>query len=104
MFAIYLELTSLKGVASTKLGRDIGVTQTTAWFMLHRIRKAFGDDGDWPFGDVVEFDETYVGGREGNKHASRRLGNAAMSAKTGVCSALGSVLPAVSSRNCARGP
>lgn len=39
--AIYLETTSLKGVASMKLHRDLGVTQTTAWFMLHRIREAF---------------------------------------------------------------
>ena len=39
--AIYLELTSLKSIASTKLASDIGVTQTTAWFMLHRIREAW---------------------------------------------------------------
>ena len=40
-FAIYLEMTSLKGVSSMKLHRDLGVTQKTAWFMLHRIREAF---------------------------------------------------------------
>ena len=44
-WAIYLEMTSLKGVSSVKLGRDIGVTQTTAWFMQHRIREAFADLG-----------------------------------------------------------
>ncbi len=42
-WAIYLELTNLKGVSSVKLGRDLGVTQTTAWFMQHRIREAFAD-------------------------------------------------------------
>ena len=40
VFAIYLDTTSLKGVSSMKLHRDIGVTQKTAWFMLHRIREA----------------------------------------------------------------
>ena len=48
MFAIYLELTSLKGVSSMKLHRDIGVTQKTAWFMLHRIREAWIYQGTWP--------------------------------------------------------
>ena len=72
VFAIYLELTSLKGVSSLKLGRDIGISQTSAWFMLHRIRAAFRSDQDPPFEGPVEFDETFVGGRERNKHASKR--------------------------------
>ena len=72
VFAIYLHLTNLKGVSSMKLHRDIGVTQATAWFMLQRIRKAFEDDDD-AFGGPVEVDETYVGGRERNKHASAKL-------------------------------
>ena len=41
VFAIYLEMTSIKGVSSMKLHRDIKVTQKTAWFMLHRIREAW---------------------------------------------------------------
>ena len=44
LFAIYLEMTSLKGVSSMKLHRDIGVTKKTVWFMLHRIREARGKD------------------------------------------------------------
>ena len=65
VFAIYLELTSLKGVSSLKLHRDIGVHQETAWFLLHRIRAAFrSDDQEPPFEGPVEFDETYVDGKE----------------------------------------
>ena len=71
-FAIYFHLTSLKGVSSMKLHRDIGVTQKTAWFMLQRIRKAFEDDDDWPFGGPVEVDETNVGGRRRNMSNAKR--------------------------------
>ena len=55
-----------------KLHRDIGVTQKTAWFMLHRIREAWGGDGDGPFGGPVEFDETYVGGKRKNMSNAKR--------------------------------
>ena len=70
--AIYLHLTSLKGVSSMKLHRDIGVTQKTAWFMLQRIRKAWESE-DSLFTGPIEVDETYMGGKERNKHKGKKI-------------------------------
>ena len=73
--AIYLELTSLKSISSMKLHRDLGVTQKTAWFMLHRIREAWAHDAfrdEHPFDGPVEADETYIGGKAKNMHADQR--------------------------------
>ena len=70
--AIYLCLTSLKSVSSMKLQRDIGVSQPTAWFMMHRIREAWGEDGGEPFDGPVEVDESYFGGRRKNMSNAKR--------------------------------
>ena len=71
--AIYLCITSLKSVSSMKLHRDIGVSQRAAWFMLHRIREAWGDDeDDEPFDGPVEVDETYFGGKRRNMSNTKR--------------------------------
>lgn len=69
--AIYLLTTSLKGQSSMKLHRDLNVTQKTAWFLAHRIRKAFADEND-PFTGPVEMDETYMGGKRANMPKAKR--------------------------------
>ena len=69
--AIYMMSTSLKGVSSMKLHRDLGVTQTTAWYMLQRIREGFFSDPTTMTGPV-EVDETYVGGRRRNMSKVKR--------------------------------
>jgi len=70
--AIYLLTANKKGISSIQLAEQIGTTQKTAWFMDHRIRKAMSQSKGQLFG-TIEVDETYVGGKERNKHYAKRV-------------------------------
>lgn len=73
VIAMYLMLTDLKGVSSMKLHRDLGITQKSAWLLSQKIRQGFINDGEIKISGSIEVDETYIGGLEKNKHASKRL-------------------------------
>ncbi|HXG90161.1 MAG TPA: IS1595 family transposase [Vicinamibacterales bacterium] len=72
LMAMWLLSNAKNGISSYELGRAIGVTQKTGWFMLHRIRLAMHDEGQDKFSGHVEADETFIGGKARNMHADKR--------------------------------
>ena len=82
--AMYL-ISSHKRGASYQLARDIKVTQKTAWFMLHKVRGLYGQSDETVLNGTVEMDEMYLGGRETNKHESKKTeGTQGRSTKTPI--------------------
>ena len=65
--AVYIILAHKKGISSIQLGKDLGVSQKTAWFMLHRIREGLKEKGSSLLGGTVEVDETYSGRKYGSE-------------------------------------
>lgn len=81
--AMYIISAHKKGVSSHQIARDIDVTQKTAWFILHKIRSLYGQEEQAELENEVELDEAYIGGREKNKHESKKTeGTQGRSTKT----------------------
>lgn len=72
LVAMWLISNAKNGISSYELARSIGVTQKSAWFMLHRIRLAMQDEAGGKISGDVEVDETYIGGRARFMHKGRK--------------------------------
>jgi transposase-like protein len=74
LYAMYLLVTARKGISSLQLAKEIGITQKSAWFVLHRLREACSTpEVVEKLKGIVELDECFIGGKEANKHEHKKL-------------------------------
>ena len=87
--ALWLIVNCKNGISSCEVARDLGVTQKTAWFVCHRLRTALQDGGFGLLSGEVEVDETFIGGKARNMHASKRKGKIAGTGGYGKVAVMG---------------
>lgn len=71
--AMYIFTSHKKGLSSTQLAKDLGLTQKSAWFMLHRIRSIFSTNQTEKFTGIIQSDESFIGGKNKNRHADKKV-------------------------------